>query len=154
MFNYKKKNLILLYMWNLIEDLKYGKLREKMVIKYLNENIKDKFKLYENEKQQVDFRNKEIIGELKSRTIPYEKHNETFFGYNKIKYLKSLENDNRKWNFYFLFTNGLFMWEYNEKEYKIKDFVHKEKGLIDQVYVPIKYLKCINKNMSSNKIYL
>ena len=51
-------------MWNIVEDLKYGKLREKIVVCFLNKNIyTDNFlKLYSNEKKQVDFRNNEIIG--------------------------------------------------------------------------------------------
>ena len=52
-------------MWNLIEDLKYGKIREKIVVCFLNQNIftDDHLKLYSNEKKQVDFRNNEIIGD-------------------------------------------------------------------------------------------
>lgn len=141
-------------MWNLAEDLIYGKIREKGVVKYLNQNIynSDKLNLYQNEKKQVDFRNNEIIGELKSRTCKYTEYNTTMFGYNKIKYLKSLENDIRKWFFYFLFIDGLYVWEYNENEYFINDYMHKERGIIDQAYIDIKYLKCITKDINSINI--
>ena len=89
-------------MWNIIEDLKYGKIREKYVVKYLNEDIymNDKLKLYQNEKKQVDFRNEEIVGELKSRTCTHSFYDTTFFGYNKIEYLIE-SKDKRVWKFYF-----------------------------------------------------
>jgi hypothetical protein len=96
-------------MWNLVQDLKYGKIREKYVVKYLNENIyfDNELQLYQNEKKQVDFRNNEIIGELKSRTCKHDTYDETFFGYNKIQYLKTLNEDDRVWKFYFFFVDGL-----------------------------------------------
>ena len=143
-----------MYMWNLAEDLIYGKIREKGVVKYLNKNKfkSDNLNLYQNEKKQVDFRNNEIIGELKSRTCKYTAFSTTMFGYNKIKYLKSLENDNRKWFFYFLFTDGLYVWEYNENEYIKNDYMHKERGIIDQAYIDIKFLKCITKDINSINI--
>lgn len=139
-------------MWNLIEDLKYGKIREKIVVYFLNKNlyIDNRLNLYENEKKQVDFRNNEIIGELKSRTFRHDKFEETFFGYNKIKHLKSLKNDNRVWKFYFLFTDGLYVWTYNENQYEVRDYEHRERGFIDQVYVNIKYLEKLTSLINSN----
>ena len=37
-------------MWNLVQDLKYGKIREKYIVKYLNENIyfDNELQLYQN----------------------------------------------------------------------------------------------------------
>tara|TARA_R100000231_G_C5202558_1_gene127858 strand:- start:12 stop:479 length:468 start_codon:yes stop_codon:yes gene_type:complete len=144
-------------MWNLIEDLEYGKIRERLIVAYLNENIyiEDNLNLYQNEKKQVDFRNEEILGELKSRTFKHDKYITTFFGYNKLKYLESLENDNRVWKFYFFFTDGLYVWTYNKDQYEIRDYEHRERGVIDQVYIDIKYLECLTrkiKNMDTPKL--
>lgn len=52
-------------MWNLLEDLKFGKIREKIVVYFLNKNIyiDDPLRLYSNQKKQVDYRNNEMIGE-------------------------------------------------------------------------------------------
>jgi hypothetical protein len=139
-------------MWNLIEDLKYGKIREKYVIKYLNENIfiEDNLQLYQNEKKQVDFRNNEIVGELKSRTNSHTYYDTTFFGYNKIQYLKEI-NDKRVWKFYFLFTDGLYVWTYNEDQYEIRDYEHKERGWIKQVYIPVNFLECLSRKIKNHK---
>ena len=139
-------------MWNIAEDLKYGKIREKIVVTFLNKNIyTDNFlKLYSNEKKQVDFRNNEIIGELKSRTCRHDSFQETFFGYNKISYLKELKDDKRVWKFYFLFTDGLYVWTYNEDQYEVRDYEHRERGWIKQVYVNIKYLEKLTSLITSN----
>tara|TARA_R110000772_G_scaffold14511_4_gene41846 strand:+ start:44 stop:496 length:453 start_codon:yes stop_codon:yes gene_type:complete len=138
-------------MWNLLEDLKYGKMREKIVICFLNKDIfkDDRLKLYSNEMKQVDFRNQEIVGELKSRTNKHNTYETTFFGYNKIKYLIE-EKDKRVWKFYFLFTDGLYVWTYNKDQYEIRDYEHRERGLIHQVYVPIIYLEKISSSITSN----
>ena len=137
-------------MWNILEDLKWGHMREKLVVSYLNENMffDDRLKLYKNQKKQVDFRNEDIIGELKSRTNSHNFYSTTFFGYNKVKYLKEI-NDNRVWKFYFLFTDGLYVWTYNEEQFEVRDYDHKEKGVVDQVYVPVKYLECITRKINS-----
>ena len=138
-------------MWNIIEDLKYGKIREKIVACFLNKDIfkDDRLKLYENQKKQVDFRNEEIIGEVKGRTCRHDYYEETFFGYNKILYLKE-ENDTRVWKFYFLFTDGLYVWTYNKDQYEVRDYEHRERGVIDQVYVNVKYLEKISSTITSN----
>jgi len=137
--------------WSLAEDYEFGTNFEKVVVQTLNENIyfNDEIKLYKNKMKQVDFRNNEIIGELKTRTNSKDRYSTTMFGYNKIEYLKSLENDNRVWKFYFLFTDGLYVWTYNEDQYEIEDYNHKERGVIDQVYIPVKYLECISRKINS-----
>jgi hypothetical protein len=138
-------------MWNIIEDLEYGKIREKYVMNYLNDNIyfEDNLKLYSNKKKQVDLRNKEIVGELKSRTNNHDSYETTFFGYNKIEYLKR-EKEERIWKFYFLFMDGLYVWTYNEDQYEIRDYHHKERGIIDQVYIPVKFLECLSRKIKNH----
>ena len=140
--------------WNLQEDLISGKEREYRVVKYLNENIymDDKLNIYKDDKKQVDFRNSEIIGELKSRFNKYDKYDTTFFGYNKLKYLEGLENEDRVWKFYFLFTDGLYVWTYNKDQYTVESYDHRERGYIPQVYIPIKYLECLTKKYNSLNI--
>tara|TARA_R110000772_G_scaffold130511_1_gene238759 strand:+ start:862 stop:1314 length:453 start_codon:yes stop_codon:yes gene_type:complete len=137
-------------MWNLKLDLLWGKNNERKVVCFLNRDIfiKDFLKLYEDEKKQVDMRNLEIVGEVKSRNNKHDKYRETFFGYNKILYLKS-QKDKRIWKFYFLFTDGLYVWTYNEAQYEVRDFEHHERGWISQVYVDIKYLEKLSSTVTS-----
>ena len=137
--------------YNIIKDLKNGLKNEKVVLTFLNKTVypDDKFKLYRDQFKRVDFRNEDIVGELKSRYNKYKDYEETFFGYNKLEYLYS-EKDTRLWKFYFLFTDGLYVWSYRKDEYAVRDFYHKEKGMIKQVYVNIKYLVKITQTINSN----
>jgi len=136
--------------YNLTVDLKNGHKNEKVALTFLNKTVypNDKFKLYKDPFKCVDFKNSEIIGELKSRYNKHDKYRETFFGYNKIEYLLS-KKDPKKWVFYFLFTDGLFAWRYREGEYSVRKFDHHEKGIINQVYVNIKYLDKITHTINS-----
>ena len=137
--------------YDLINDLKRGKKNEKLVVYFLNKNLypKDNFKFYKDQFKQVDFRNSEIVGELKSRYNKYKDYDETFFGYNKLEYLFT-EKDPRIWKFYFLFTDGLYVWTYNKDQYRVGDFYHRERGMIKQAYVNIKHLEKITANIHSN----
>ena len=137
--------------WSIIEDLEWGHFNERKVIEWLNNNlfIKDNMKLYKNERKQVDFKNTEIIAELKSRTNKYDKYPTTFFGYNKLEYLLNKEGEDRQFKFYFLFTDGLYEWDYKEGEYELRDFEHREKGCKEYVYVPIENLKLVTEEINS-----
>lgn len=150
---YQKNNLLLYYkmVWNLVEDLEWGHFNERKVLKYLNENLfhEDNFKLYKNEKKQVDFKNTQYIAELKSRKNSKSRYPTTFFGYNKLKYLLEKEGETRGFKFYFLFTDGLYEWDYKEGEYTIQEFYHRERGMRDYVYIDIKYLKLVTNEIKS-----
>lgn len=137
--------------WSIIEDLEWGHFNERKVIEWLNNNlfIKDNMKLYKNERKQVDFKNTEIIAELKSRTNKYDKYPTTFFGYNKLEYLLNKEGEDRQFKFYFLFTDGLYEWDYKEGEYELRDFEHRERGCKEYVYVPIENLKLVTEEINS-----
>lgn len=135
--------------YDLVNDLKNGHKNEKVVLTFLNKNVypTDRFKLYKDQFKRVDFRNKEIVGELKSRSCKYKEYQETFFGYNKLEFLIQ-SGDTRLWQFYFLFMDGLYVWNYNKDQYRVADHYHQEKGVVDQVYVNIKYLVKITHNIN------
>lgn len=137
--------------WNIVEDLEWGHFNERKVLTWINDNIfqEDNMKLYKNEKKQVDMKNKKYIAELKSRTNNYNRYPTTFFGYNKLNYLLNKEGENRSFKFYFLFTDGLYEWDYNAEQYDIRDFEHRERGVKDYVYIDIKYLKLVTKEITS-----
>jgi len=138
-------------MWDLITDLENGKKNEKLVVYFLNKNVypDDMFKLYRNNKKEVDFRNNEIVAECKGRYCKFTDYEETFFGYNKLEYLIK-KKEPRKWKVYFLFTNGLYVWNYRENEYSVRDYFHKDRQkYVKQVYVNIKYLEKITATINS-----
>ena len=140
--------------WSLYEDLAWGKMNEKKFLWFMNQNIyaEDFLHMYKNEKNEVDFKNGSEISELKSRQNCFSKFQTTFFGYNKLIHIDKLKNDkNRIFKFYFLFTDGLYEWTYNDKsKYTIQDYFHKEKQrIIDMVHIEIKELTFITDTITS-----
>ncbi len=140
--------------WSLYEDLDFGKFNEKKVLYYLNKNkYQDNFlKMYKNEKNEVDFKNDYEISELKSRQNKKDKYPTTFFGNNKLIHIDNLKKDKERiYKFYFLFTDGLYSWDYNEdSKYEIKDFYHREKGRnVDMVHIKVQDLNLITNDITS-----
>jgi len=144
--------------WNIKEDILFGKRNEKKVISWFNKNMygDDWFKAYKLERKQVDFKNTQIIGELKTRTCSSTYYPDTMFGYNKMKYLREKrqikENETRQFVFYFLFTNGLYKWVYEEgkeNQYRIDEFIHQEKGPMPYCYVLKEYLELVTTDINS-----
>tara|TARA_R110000765_G_scaffold360273_2_gene450547 strand:+ start:350 stop:802 length:453 start_codon:yes stop_codon:yes gene_type:complete len=137
--------------WNLYDDLKFGKRNEKKVVHYLNTHgyEQDGVILYENERNQLDMRNNQFIGELKTRNCNHDAYPDTMFGYNKILFLRQL-NEGRVFKFYFLFKDGLYLWDFHENEFTVRDFYHQEKGVIDQAYVNRKYLKLVDSDLKND----
>ena len=41
------------------------------------------------------------------------------------------------------------MWRYNEEEYEVRLYEHQERGVVEQVYVDIRHLICITKNIKN-----
>ena len=99
-------------------DLIMGKTNEEKVLYYLNKHYDDKFNFCKYKYSTFDFESSSIIGELKSRRNSYNKYPSTMVGYNKIQ--KAIEDNTKKYIFYFLFTDGLYSWEFNNDEYNIK----------------------------------
>lgn len=125
--------------WDLKNDLSFGRKNERLVISYLNsleDYESDWFVAYKNQYNQVDFSSWRIIGELKSRKVSSTKYPDTMFGENKMNYLKDkdMKGEKRQFRFYFLFTDGLFYWDFKpdqeqlNKEFVIRDHYHKEKN--------------------------
>ena len=138
--------------WDLKTDLAFGRKNERLVISYLNSREpfeSEWFVPYRNQYNQVDFSNWKMIGELKSRKNSSTKYPDTMFGENKMKYLKdkNMKGENRIFRFYFLFTDGLFSWEFDpnknqlDTEYTIRDQYHKEKHIYEKYcFVKPQYL--------------
>ena len=140
--------------WSLYEDLAFGKMNEKKFLWFINQNgcSEDYLHMYKNEKNEVDFKNETEISELKSRQNCYKQFQTTFFGYNKLIHIDKLKNEkDRIFKFYFLFTDGLYEWTYNDKsKYTIQDYFHREKQrIIDMVHIDIKDLTFITDTITS-----
>lgn len=127
-----------------INDINFGLWNEKKLQKALG----DEWKKTKNQYETFDFiHNDGRIIELKSRRCSKDKYEETFFTSHKIK-----SNDTKKLRIYFLFTDGLYKWNYNPNQYRIASGGRNDRGrdeINEYCYVNKKYLKLKCKNMSS-----
>ena len=134
-------------------DLKFGERTEKVFLKYVNENIyKDDNLKKGNDYSVYDFSNKNSFVELKARTNNYKKYETTMVGYNKLKIAERDETD-KKYIFYFLFTDGLYKWDFNMKEYQVKNGGRYDRGRPEfklHSFIPIEFLKLVTKDINSN----
>ena len=147
--------------WDLKTDLTFGRKNERLVISYLNsqeEFESEWYVAYRNQYNQVDFSSWKVIAELKSRKVSATKYPDTMFGENKMKYLKdkNMKGENRIFRFYFLFTDGLFSWEFDptknqlDTEYEIRDHYHQEKRKYEPYcFVKPQYLTKVTDTFNS-----
>ena len=131
-------------------DYIYGTQKERLVVDYLNSKHKrDKYELYKEKNSVMDFHNDKYECELKSRTCSHDKYETTMVGLNKVQNM----DPKKKYRFYFLFTDGLYRWEYNKD-----DFVTRNGGRCDRgkyeikkyIYIDIKKLKLLTTRINSN----
>ena len=130
-------------------DYKYGTQRERLVVDYLNSKHKrNKYELYKEKNSVMDFYNDKYECELKSRKNKYDAYPTTMLGLNKVQDMKP----DKKYRYYFLFTDGLYRWEYNKD-----DFVTRNGGRCDRgkyeikkyIYIDIKKLKLLTTRITS-----
>ena len=131
------------------KDYEKGISNEDRVLEFLNKDNINKFcKCSKN--YEFDFMNSEYIIELKSRRNNYNTYPSTMCGYNKLKIAE--DNPENKYKFLFLFTDGLYEWEYNKDEYTIKKGGRKDRGKFeykDYAYIGIDKLKLLSDNVTS-----
>ena len=130
-------------------DYKIGEIKERLVVDYLNsKHKKDKYELYKEKNSVMDFYNDKYECELKSRKNKYDAYPTTMLGLNKVQDMKP----DKKYRYYFLFTDGLYRWEYNKD-----DFVTRNGGRCDRgkyeikkyIYIDIKKLKLLTTRITS-----
>tara|TARA_R100001132_G_C3274679_1_gene96949 strand:- start:1295 stop:1729 length:435 start_codon:yes stop_codon:yes gene_type:complete len=137
------------YKYNL--DFVYGREREKIVVKFLNDNyFDDPLILHKNRWNYFDFSNKDYICELKSRRCLKETYPTTIIGYNKMK--EAEENETEIiYRFYFLFKDSsLYSWDFKKEGYTIDKGGRTDRGKIeikDYAYIPcddLVYVRTLN----------
>ena len=102
-------------------DIIMGNLNEQKLIEYLNsleENQNDKYKFFKNKFNSMDLFNSQYICELKSRRNCYNQYPTTMVGHNKI--VRAVSDPQQKYRFYFLFTDGLYYWDFDANEFSVR----------------------------------
>ena len=139
--------------YELHKDLQQGAFNEKKVMYWLNKNRygEDRIISYKRNYKQVDFKNSQIIGELKSRNCYLYSYPDTMVGLNKIEYLLNKPGEEtREFKFYFLFYDGLYVWNYSPDEYVVRPFYHAEKGkYVDYAFIQVELLECLDRNLTT-----
>lgn len=105
------------------KDYKMGKINEKRVVKFLNENTNYKYYLEKNMFSLMDFKiygEPNRLDELKSRDINHDDFPTALIGKQKIE--QAIKNhDTNKYQFWYLYKDGLFYYDF-----KIEDINNKK----------------------------
>ena len=105
------------------KDYNRGKLNEKRVVKFLNENTCYKYYLERNNFSLMDFKiygEPNRLDELKSREINHDDFPTAIIGKQKIE--QAIKNhETKKYQFWYLYKDGLFYYDF-----KIEDINNKK----------------------------
>lgn len=94
--------------------------KEKIVLDYLNTETKHKKRPLKltGKFHQFDFINEKYMIELKTRSCKHNQYPTLMMNTNKLKHAE--ENPQYRFRFYFLFTDGLYKWNFNKLKYTKK----------------------------------
>ena len=138
-------------------DKSFGSQNEIKLLNYLNTELypDDKFSMFKNEHSTMDFINSKIIAELKSRRNKYDAYPDTMCGQNKLEQAEAsykLKKE-KKYKFYFLFTDGLYEWDFHPEQYTTRIGGSTDRGANEikkYSYIDIHYLNFITDDINSN----
>jgi hypothetical protein len=136
-----------------VADLEFGLRNEKKVLAYLHSKGQ-KFKKFPNPYSTLDFKYGDTVAELKSRTCTHNEYNTVMFGANKMMDILRGKYGNKRFVFYFLYTDGLYEWEYNPnvKDWFIAIGGRKDRGKDETgpvCHIHKSKLQLIESNISS-----
>jgi len=114
---------------------------EKYFGKIKNNNKKNMF-------SHIDFKNDNYAVEYKRRFIDFGQYDTLFFEFVKVKEAIKLMNENPKLRVFFIWecNNGVYYWEYNEKEYFMRLNGRTDRGKDERrqlVNIKLKYINNI-----------
>tara|TARA_R110002124_G_scaffold17446_1_gene72876 strand:+ start:792 stop:1226 length:435 start_codon:yes stop_codon:yes gene_type:complete len=132
------------------KDLYKGFKNEDKVFEYLKNNKYPKIKKSKRQYAIFDFKVKKLKIEVKSRNCFSNSYETTMVGFNKIRHLEKYDY---KGEFYFLFEDGLYCWEYNSAEYHTRLGGRTDRGsreIKEYAYIKKEYLKLITGDITSS----
>ena len=135
-------------------DLLLGNYFERLLLKYLNEQpeyLEDQFSLSKYQYSIFDIKNSKITGELKTRRVTHNRYPDTMIGQNKIV-RASNDASATKYRFYFIFTDGLYFWDFNHEQYTSRKGGRTDRGkneIKDYCFINKEYLTIITAEVKS-----
>ena len=134
------------------QDILLGNYFERMLVGYLNKQYPaDPFKLSNYQFNIFDLKNSEITAELKTRRVAHDRYPDTMVGYNKI--CRALADDSDTlYRFYFIFSDGLYVWLFNKNEYSVRKGGRTDRGkneIKDYAFIPTDKLILVTTEIKS-----
>jgi len=137
------------------KDKKQSLINEIKFKAYMEHKLNRPIHQYKDRYAEIDFRDGKNLLELKGRFIKYKSFKTTMVGYNKIKKSRRKARKGFTIYFYFLFTDGLYRWKYNEDEIVcVTPVCRKDRGRLeikDHAFINITDLEFITKKFTSIK---
>lgn len=139
-------------MSQLKKDLLLGNYFERLLVNYLNTQYPDDpFELAPYKYSVFDIKNSEITGELKTRRCSHDRYPDTMIGQNKIVRAENDKSDTI-YRFFFIFTDGLYCWDFNKNEYTTRKGGRTDRGkneIKDYCFIKTEYLTLISAEVKS-----
>ena len=135
-------------------DISLGNYFERLLLKYLNEQPEykgDQFSLSQYQYSIFDIKNSKITGELKTRRVSHRRYPDTMIGQNKIVRAQN-DDSGILYRFYFIFTDGLYYWDFNDEQYTTRKGGRTDRGraeIKDYCFISVKFLKLITTDIKS-----
>tara|TARA_R100000329_G_scaffold151445_1_gene147605 strand:- start:2445 stop:2939 length:495 start_codon:yes stop_codon:yes gene_type:complete len=145
----KFKSMLYLMKRTIKGDYQFGRKYETIVMNYLNEKFNKSYQLNPERYGAYDFFNDKDHCELKTRKCTHNRYNTTIFGATKVDKMDKEKNN----IFYFLFTDGLYRWLYNEKECFTDTNGRVDRGrpeFAQHINIPIEHLELVTEELSSS----
>ena len=115
------------------KDLLFGLTSEEVLLFRIRELFGNDIFDYENENYQI---------ELKTRRIVSKAYKDIMIGLNKLEIAEATKD--KKSIFLWKMNDGLFMWEFNSKQYEVRMGGRKDRGRDERKFcgfVPTEFLK-------------
>ena len=131
-------------------DKVFGNANEIKVVDYLNRSEENNYEFFKNDFDTMDFCQEDEVCELKSRRCYAKQYPDTMIGLNKL--IRAMKDEVNTYKFFFLFTDGLYVWDFNRDDFSIRQGGRCDRGrneIKDYAFIPIDCLEKITNEITS-----
>ena len=134
------------------KDLKMGRINENKFKEFMEKKEDCKLKRFKDKYCELDFRVDNRLLELKSRNNKLKTYPDTMIGYNKIKKARKKIKKGFNVEFYFLFQDGLYKWNFVDNQFTKRLGGRNSWGEFENklyAYIDIKNLELVSEEINS-----